>query len=52
MCAIEHNVNEFNGCKTAIDGLASECKKCSKNKIKKWLEYNVKNFIKRAFFKL
>lgn len=49
MCCIEQDVNEFNGCKTANDGLSSNCKKCCKIISKKWLESDIKNFIKRAF---
>lgn len=49
MCGIEQHVNQFNRCKTATNGLTSNCKNCSKNNIKKWLESNIKNFIKKAF---
>jgi hypothetical protein len=49
MCGIEQNVNEFNSCKIASDGLASNCKKCSRIKTKKWVESDIKNFIKKAY---
>lgn len=49
MCGLEQDVNEFNSCKTATDGLSSNCKKCCKIISKKWLESDIKNFIKRAF---
>lgn len=49
MCGLEQDVNDFNSCKTSTDGLASNCKKCGIKKSRKWLESDVKNFIKRAF---
>lgn len=49
MCGIEQDVNEFNSCKTAADGLTSNCKKCCKNINKKWLESDIKNFIKKKY---
>lgn len=49
MCGIEQGVDEFNGCKTATDGLTSNCKKYCRIKTKKWLESDIKNFIKKAF---
>ncbi len=49
LCGIEQKVNEFNSNKTATDGLASNCKKCHKIIYKKWLESDIKNFIKRAY---
>lgn len=49
MCKVEQDVINFNSCKTATDGLASTCKKCSKNSVKKWLESDIKNFIKKVY---
>ena len=49
MCGLEQNVNEFNSNKTATDGLSSNCKKCCKNNIKKWVESDIKNFIKKKY---
>ena len=49
MCGLEQDVSEFNGCKTANDRLTSNCKKCCIKKSKKWVESDIKNFIKRAF---
>ena len=49
VCKIEQNVSEFNGCKTATDGLTSNCNKCGIIKSKKWLEDDIKNFIKKKY---
>ena len=49
MCNTEQDVVNFNSCKTAKIGLASTCKKCSKNSVKKWLESDIKNFIKKIY---
>ncbi len=49
MCKIEQEVSEFNDCKTATNGLASNCKKCSIIKSKKSLESDIKNFIKKIY---
>lgn len=49
MCKVQQNVINFNSCKTATDGLHSNCKKCSKNISKKWLESDIKNFIKKVY---
>jgi hypothetical protein len=49
MCKAEQDDVNFNACKTAIIGLASTCKKCSKNNVKKWLESDIKNFIKKIY---
>ncbi len=49
MCKIEQEVSKFNGCNTATDGLTSNCKKCCKLNIKKWLESDIKNFIKKIY---
>lgn len=49
VCKLEQDVSNFNGCKTATDGLTSNCKNCGIKKAKKWLESDVKNFIKKAF---
>jgi hypothetical protein len=49
MCKVKQDVINFNSCKTATDGLYSSCKKCAKNSQKKWLESNIKNFIKKVY---
>jgi len=49
ICKIEKDVINFNACKIATDGLYSCCKLCSKNNVKKWLESDIKNFIKKIY---
>jgi len=49
MCKVEQDVINFNSCKTATDGLYPSCKKCAKNSQKKWLESDIKNFIKKVY---
>jgi len=49
MCKIEQDVSEFNSCKSSTDGLTSNCKKCCKINVKKWLEFDIKNFIKKIY---
>lgn len=49
MCKTEQDVINFNSCKISTDGLYSSCKNCSKNNIKKWLESDIKNFIKKIY---
>lgn len=49
ICKVEQGVINFNSSKIATDGLYSSCKKCSKNSVKKWLESDIKNFIKKIY---
>jgi len=46
---MEQDVINFNFCKIATDELYSNYKKCSKNNVKKWLESDIKNFIKKIY---
>jgi len=49
ICKIDKDVCEFSSCKSKQDGLHSSCKKCSTSSIKKWLDKDINNFIKKIF---
>lgn len=49
ICKVEQDVINFNSSKRSTDGLYSSCKKCAKNSKKKWLESDIKNFIKKIY---
>lgn len=40
---------EFSSCKSKKDSLHSSCKKCGTNSVKKWIDKDINNFIKRVF---
>lgn len=49
LCKIDKDVSEFSSCKSKQDGLHSSCKKCGTNSVKKWIDKDINNFIKKMF---